>query len=156
MVAVRVTISIFRQQSIQNSAMSAVSFFTWRTKRMPAPLSMASLMKVSATCSSILYLYRYRGQIQVGYVSSITPEEIQNAIISCGNVALIQRISGITKIGAACRYWNPRTFHYVRKVPHTLSTVPLNKTARGSIIGFGYAILSVTPPKKVLIMKWAK
>lgn len=61
-------------------------------------------------------------------LSSITPEEIQNAIIS-GNVAVIQRIKGI----------GPKTAQRVilelqdklrKEGPDTLSVTPLNKTAK--------------------------
>lgn len=61
-------------------------------------------------------------------LSSITPEEIQNAIIS-GNVALIQRIKGIGPKSAQ-RVILELQDKLRKEGSDTLSTVPLNKTAR--------------------------
>jgi Holliday junction DNA helicase RuvA len=61
-------------------------------------------------------------------LSSITPEEIQNAIIS-GNVALIQRIKGIGPKSAQ-RVILELQDKLRKEGPDTLSTVPLNKTVR--------------------------
>src|ERR1700759_4233408 len=61
-------------------------------------------------------------------LSSITPEEIQSAIIS-GNVTLIQRIKGIGPKSAQ-RVILELQDKLKKEGPDTLSTVPLNKTAR--------------------------
>lgn len=61
-------------------------------------------------------------------LSSITPEEIQNAIIS-GNVALIQRIKGIGPKSAQ-RVILELQDKLRKEGSDTLSTVPLNKTVR--------------------------
>ena len=61
-------------------------------------------------------------------LSSITPEEIQNAIIS-GNVAVIQRIKGIGPKSAQ-RVILELQDKLRKEGPDTLSTVPLNKTVR--------------------------
>ena len=61
-------------------------------------------------------------------LSSITPEEIQNAIIS-GNVALIQRIKGIGPKSAQ-RVILELQEKLRKEGSDTLSTVPLNKTVR--------------------------
>ena len=61
-------------------------------------------------------------------LSSITPEEIQNAIIS-GNVAIIQRIKGIGPKSAQ-RVILELQDKLRKEGPDTLSTVPLNKTVR--------------------------
>jgi Holliday junction DNA helicase RuvA len=61
-------------------------------------------------------------------LSSVTPEEIQNAIIS-GNVALIQRIKGIGPKSAQ-RIILELQDKLKKEGPETLSTAPLNKTVR--------------------------
>ncbi|MDB4922355.1 Holliday junction branch migration protein RuvA [Mucilaginibacter sp.] len=61
-------------------------------------------------------------------LSSITPEEIQNAIIS-GNVSLIQRIKGIGPKSAQ-RVILELQDKLRKEGSDTLSTVPLNKTVR--------------------------
>ncbi|WP_428328663.1 Holliday junction branch migration protein RuvA [Mucilaginibacter sp.] len=61
-------------------------------------------------------------------LSSITPEEIQNAIIS-GNVSLIQRIKGIGPKSAQ-RVILELQDKLRKEGSDTLSTIPLNKTAR--------------------------
>ncbi|MGZ3945252.1 MAG: Holliday junction branch migration protein RuvA [Mucilaginibacter sp.] len=61
-------------------------------------------------------------------LSSITPEEIQNAIIS-GNVALIQRIKGIGPKSAQ-RVILELQDKLRKEGPETLSVIPMNKTAR--------------------------
>jgi len=74
-------------------------------------------------------------------LSSVTPEEIQNAIIS-GNVTMIQRIKGI----------GPKTAQRIvlelqdklrKEGPDTLSVAPLNKTAKeealSALVMLGFA-----------------
>ncbi|MDO3640790.1 MAG: Holliday junction branch migration protein RuvA [Mucilaginibacter sp.] len=74
-------------------------------------------------------------------LSSITPEEIQNAIIS-GNVALIQRIKGIGPKSAQ-RVILELQDKLKKEGPDTLSTVPLNKTVReealAALVMLGFA-----------------
>jgi Holliday junction DNA helicase RuvA len=74
-------------------------------------------------------------------LSSITPEEIQNAIIS-GNVALIQRIKGIGPKSAQ-RVILELQDKLRKEGSDTLSTVPLNKTAReealSALVMLGFA-----------------
>src|SRR5260370_21962305 len=74
-------------------------------------------------------------------LSSITPEEIQNAIIS-GNVSLIQRIKGIGPKSAQ-RVILELQDKLRKEVTDTLSTVPLNKTAReealSALVMLGFA-----------------
>ena len=60
-------------------------------------------------------------------LSSITPIEIQNAIIG-GNVSLIQRIKGIGPKSAQ-RIILELQDKLKKEGPETLSTAPLNKTA---------------------------
>jgi holliday junction DNA helicase RuvA len=61
-------------------------------------------------------------------LSSVTPEEIQNAIIS-GNVSLIQRIKGIGPKSAQ-RIILELQDKLKKEGPDTLSPAPLNKTVR--------------------------
>ena len=61
-------------------------------------------------------------------LSSITPQEIQNAIIS-GNLSLIQRIKGIGPKSAQ-RIILELQDKLRKEGPDTLSTVPINKTAK--------------------------
>jgi Holliday junction DNA helicase RuvA len=61
-------------------------------------------------------------------LSSITPEEIQNAIIS-GNVSLIQRIKGIGPKSAQ-RVILELQDKLRKEGPDTLSVTPLSKTAK--------------------------
>ncbi|SHN16839.1 Holliday junction branch migration protein RuvA [Mucilaginibacter sp. OK098] len=74
-------------------------------------------------------------------LSSITPEEIQNAIIS-GNVALIQRIKGIGPKSAQ-RVILELQDKLRKEGSDTLSTVPLNKTVReealSALVMLGFA-----------------
>jgi len=74
-------------------------------------------------------------------LSSITPEEIQNAIIS-GNVALIQRIKGIGPKSAQ-RIILELQDKLRKEGPETLSIMPLNKTAKeealGALVMLGFA-----------------
>jgi Holliday junction DNA helicase RuvA len=74
-------------------------------------------------------------------LSSITPEEIQNAIIS-GNVTLIQRIKGIGPKSAQ-RVILELQDKLRKEGSDTLSTVPLNKTAReealSALVMLGFA-----------------
>jgi Holliday junction DNA helicase RuvA len=61
-------------------------------------------------------------------LSSITPQEIQNAIIS-GNLSLIQRIKGIGPKSAQ-RIILELQDKLRKEGPDTLSTAPINKTAK--------------------------
>ena len=74
-------------------------------------------------------------------LSSITPEEIQNAIIS-GNVSLIQRIKGIGPKSAQ-RVILELQDKLRKEGSDTLSTVPLNKTVReealSALVMLGFA-----------------
>jgi len=74
-------------------------------------------------------------------LSSITPEEIQNAIIS-GNVSLIQRIKGIGPKSAQ-RIILELQDKLRKEGPDTLSTLPLNKTVReealSALVMLGFA-----------------
>jgi len=74
-------------------------------------------------------------------LSSITPEEIQNAIIS-GNVTLIQRIKGIGPKSAQ-RIILELQDKLRKEGPETLSTVPMNKTikeeALSALVMLGFA-----------------
>lgn len=74
-------------------------------------------------------------------LSSITPEEIQNAIIS-GNVALIQRIKGIGPKSAQ-RVILELQDKLKKEGPDTLSTVSINKTVReealSALVMLGFA-----------------
>ncbi|MCR8558449.1 Holliday junction branch migration protein RuvA [Mucilaginibacter sp. BJC16-A38] len=74
-------------------------------------------------------------------LSSITPEEIQNAIIS-GNVSLIQRIKGIGPKSAQ-RVILELQDKLKKEGSDTLSTVPLNKTVReealSALVMLGFA-----------------
>jgi Holliday junction DNA helicase RuvA len=74
-------------------------------------------------------------------LSSITPEEIQNAIIS-GNVSLIQRIKGIGPKSAQRIIWELQD-KLRKEGPDTLSVVPVNKTAKdealSALVMLGFA-----------------
>jgi holliday junction DNA helicase RuvA len=74
-------------------------------------------------------------------LSSVTPEEIQNAIIS-GNVALIQRIKGIGPKSAQ-RIILELQDKLKKEGPDTLSTTPLNKTVKeealSALVMLGFA-----------------
>jgi len=74
-------------------------------------------------------------------LSSVTPEEIQNAIIS-GNVALIQRIKGIGPKSAQ-RIILELQDKLKKEGPDTLSPAPLNKTVReealSALVMLGFA-----------------
>jgi Holliday junction DNA helicase RuvA len=74
-------------------------------------------------------------------LSSITPEEIQNAIIS-GNVALIQKIKGIGPKSAQ-RVILELQDKLKKEGPETLSTVTLNKTVKeealSALVMLGFA-----------------
>ena len=74
-------------------------------------------------------------------LSSITPEEIQNAIIS-GNVTLIQRIKGIGPKSAQ-RIILELQDKLRKEGPETLSVAPLNKTAKeealAALVMLGFA-----------------
>jgi holliday junction DNA helicase RuvA len=82
-------------------------------------------------------------------LSSITPEEIQNAIIS-GNVSLIQRIKGIGPKSAQ-RVILELQDKLRKEGPDTLSPAPLNKTVReealSALMMLGFAR---QPAEKVL------
>ncbi len=74
-------------------------------------------------------------------LSSITPEEIQNAIIS-GNVSLIQRIKGIGPKSAQ-RVILELQDKLKKEGSETLSTVPMNETVReealSALVMLGFA-----------------
>jgi holliday junction DNA helicase RuvA len=74
-------------------------------------------------------------------LSSITPEEIQNAIIS-GNISLIQRIKGIGPKSAQ-RIVLELQDKLRKEGPETLGTAPANKTARDealtALVTLGFA-----------------
>jgi Holliday junction DNA helicase RuvA len=74
-------------------------------------------------------------------LSSITPEEIQNAIIS-GNVSLIQRIKGIGPKSAQ-RIILELQDKLRKEGSNTLSPTPLNKTVReeslSALVMLGFA-----------------
>src|SRR3978361_2331195 len=74
-------------------------------------------------------------------LSSITPEEIQNAIIA-GNVALIQRIKGIGPKSAQ-RIILELQDKLRKEGPDTLSVMPLNKTVKdealSALVMLGFA-----------------
>ena len=74
-------------------------------------------------------------------LSSITPEEIQNAIIS-GNVSLIQRIKGIGPKSAQ-RIILELQDKLRKEGPDTLSAAPLNKTVKdealSALVMLGFA-----------------
>ena len=74
-------------------------------------------------------------------LSSITPEEIQNAIIS-GNVALIQRIKGIGPKSAQCVILELQD-KLRKEGSDTLSVTPLNKTVKdealSALVTLGFA-----------------
>lgn len=74
-------------------------------------------------------------------LSSITPEEIQNAIIS-GNVSLIQRIKGIGPKSAQ-RVILELQDKLCKEGAETLSTVPMNKTVKdealSALVMLGFA-----------------
>ena len=74
-------------------------------------------------------------------LSSITPEEIQNAIIT-GNVSLIQRIKGIGPKSAQ-RIVLELQDKLLKEGPDTLSAAPLNKTAKdealAALVMLGFA-----------------
>ncbi len=74
-------------------------------------------------------------------LSSVTPEEIQNAIIS-GNVSLIQRIKGIGPKSAQ-RIVLELQDKLRKEGPETLSTAPANRTVRDealtALVTLGFA-----------------
>src|SRR5471030_1131966 len=74
-------------------------------------------------------------------LSSITPEEIRNAIIS-GNVSLIQRIKGIGPKSAQ-RVILELQDKLRKEGPDTLSTIPINKSAKdealSALVMLGFA-----------------